>query len=190
MTERTALAQRLWDLKTGSGMSLSKMIAPAGKHLSVSTLHAVMHGKTHELEPDTVNGLALILNIPPGHVLALLDDREISIEELRNEEKERLWAMYQDIPRQCQQDVLDLLAVLQRNHSLSARAGRQAERRHKEAAASARLITSLDDPSLDKGKGQPVNPADYGIQGAAVPLPDDQAGDSPRPEKEKQRGTR
>jgi hypothetical protein len=160
MTERTALAQKLWELKTGTGLSLSKMVAPAGDLLSVSTLHAVMHGNTRDLEPDTVNGLALILDVSPGHVLALLDGREFSDEELKNEEKEKLWAMYSDIPRQCQQDVLDLLAVLQRNHSVSARRMRHQPRRAGVAAAQAA-----------SGSNTPRHPAVTNTP-ADVPLPE------------------
>lgn len=126
----------LWALKEGGdGLSLSKMAARSGGLVAVSTLHNVMTGKSKELTPDTIAGLAKILNTSEAHILAALNNRELSNAELESEEKERLWEMYRDIPRQCQQDVLDLLEVLQRNHSIKARHERRNTRRADVAAA-------------------------------------------------------
>jgi transcriptional regulator with XRE-family HTH domain len=130
MSERTLLAQMLWDLKeAGDGLSYSKMAARSGGLVAVSTLHAVMSGKTKELTPDTIAGLAKILNVSMAHVLSALNDKPLPEPERESEEHARLLAMYEDIPRQCQQDVLDLLEVLQRNHSLSSRRDKRIDRR-------------------------------------------------------------
>ncbi len=105
------------------------MAARSGGLVAVSTLHAVMHGNSKDLTPDTVTGLSRILGISEGRVLALLRSAKQPTEEQASEEKERIWGMYSDIPRQCQKDVIDLLTVLQRNHSVSARRQRHQERR-------------------------------------------------------------
>lgn len=65
-------------------------------------------------------------------------------------EHARLIEMYSDIPRQCQKDVMDLLAVLQRNHSISARRGRHDERRDEAAvtASHSDLKLTYDGPTI------------------------------------------
>lgn len=81
-TERTALAQMLWDLKeSGDGLSLSKMVARSGGLVAVSTLHDVMHGNSKELTPDTVTGVARILGITETAVLAALRNKPIGNED-------------------------------------------------------------------------------------------------------------
>jgi transcriptional regulator with XRE-family HTH domain len=130
MSERTLLAQMLWDLKdAGDGLSYKKMASRSGGLIAASTLHSVMSGKARELTPDTITGLSKILKVSEARILAALQDRRLDEAESNNEERARLWAMYEDIPRQCQQDVLDLLEVLQRNHSLSARREKRSDRR-------------------------------------------------------------
>jgi transcriptional regulator with XRE-family HTH domain len=127
-TERTHLAEMLWKLKeSGDGLSLSKMAARSGGLVAVSTLHNVMTGKTRELTPDTIAGLAKILGVSEGHVLAALNDRQLAREEEHGEEFARLWQMYSDIPRACQKDVMDLITALWGNHSLSRRRERLTE---------------------------------------------------------------
>lgn len=64
-------------------------------------------------------------------------------------EHARLIEMYSDIPRQCQKDVMDLLVVLQRNHSISAHHGRHDERRDEAAVTASRpdLKLTYDGPT-------------------------------------------
>lgn len=78
MTERSVLAQMLWDLKeSGDGLSYSKMAARSGGLVAVSTLHGVMSGKTKELTPDTIAGLAKMLGVSDGHILTALRDKPL-----------------------------------------------------------------------------------------------------------------
>lgn len=130
--------------------------------VSVSTLHDIMSGKTKELTDSTIAGIALILQISEAQVLAALRGRELTEEEIGSEEKDRIWAMYSDIPRQCQKDVMDLLEVLQRNHSVSAR---RQDRRARVAAASGGAPMRMSDkdnrPNDIRGErgGIPRHPA-------------------------------
>lgn len=72
----------LWDMKeAGEGLSYSKMAARSGGLVAVSTLHSVMSGKTKELTPDTITGLARILNTSEAHVLAALRGQPLNVEE-------------------------------------------------------------------------------------------------------------
>jgi plasmid maintenance system antidote protein VapI len=83
----------LWDLKeAGDGLSYSKMAARSGGLVAVSTLHAVMHGNSKDLTPDTVTGLSRILGVSEGRVLALLRSERQPTAEQASEEKERIWA--------------------------------------------------------------------------------------------------
>jgi transcriptional regulator with XRE-family HTH domain len=130
MGERNLLAQKLWELKeSGDGLSYKKLAARSGGLIKVSTLHGVMHGKSKELTSQTIAGIARILGISDAHVRSLLNNQPLSEQERVSEEMRKLWEMYSDIPRQCQIDVMDLLEVLQRNHSISKRQRRRPDRR-------------------------------------------------------------
>lgn len=122
MSKRTALAQMLWDLKeAGDGLSYTKMVARSGKLVSRSALHGVMHGRSQEMTSKTVSGIARILDISEDQVRAAHKNQTLTPVEIESGEKRKLWEMYSDIPPQCQKDVLDLLTVLQKNHSVSKR---------------------------------------------------------------------
>lgn len=142
--ERSLLASLLWDLKNGEDLSLRKMSQRSGGMVSVSTLHDIMSGKTKELTDTTIAGVSRILGVSEAHVLATLRGRALSEAEVQSETKERIWEMFTDIPAQCQKDVMDLLTVLQANHSLSRRRERLSEHREtvtrrREAALSPHL---------------------------------------------------
>lgn len=154
--ERTQLAEMLWALKgAGEGLSLAKMAARSGGLVAVSTLHNVMTGKSKDLTPDTITGLSKILGVSEARVLAALSDRDMKREEVESEDKERLWEMYIDIPPQCQKDVMDLLEVLQRNHSVSKRKERIEERRREVAAAVEGGNVRQLPPAADRPPGAP-----------------------------------
>ncbi|HEV2704945.1 MAG TPA: hypothetical protein VGV59_03415 [Pyrinomonadaceae bacterium] len=72
-----------------------------------------------------ISALAKGLRVPEEEILAVIRGKNLSADEVANAEMERFWAMYSDIPSQCQKDVMDLLEVLQRNHSISARRQRR-----------------------------------------------------------------
>ena len=132
MTERTVLAQRLWDLKeNGEGLSYSKMVARSGGKVSISTLHSVMHGNVRELTPDTIAGLALILNVSEAYVLAALKNQELSEGEQLTSELEQLNKYFLEVPREYQLDILALVESLWMRRRVEGRAEKIANQKHK-----------------------------------------------------------
>lgn len=160
-TERNLLAQMLWNLKNSEGLSVSKMADRSEGGISASTLHDVMSEKYKSLTDDTITGLAKILRISETHVIAAFRNREFNLDEQAAEERDRLWEMYSDIPAQCKKDVLDLLTVLQNNHSLSRRrerlkGHREKVTRRKVAAAKVEDVSSRNSQIGDKPRPIPV----------------------------------
>lgn len=81
---------------------------------------------------DALRGLAQGLGISEDLIFAIARGKSPEDPDVVHA---RLIGMYEDIPPQCQKDVMDLLEVLQRNHSISARRARRQPRRHDIAAA-------------------------------------------------------
>ncbi len=99
-----------------------------------------------------ISALAKGLQVPEEEILAVIRGKALNPDEVAEAEKSRFWAMYSDIPGQCRKDVMDLLLVLQRNHSISARHRRRGTE-HKEGAVAAETtnpngLRAVDDPQL------------------------------------------
>jgi transcriptional regulator with XRE-family HTH domain len=139
-TEQESLGDFVRRVANEKGITYREVARRGG--ISSPSISDIISGKTRQVKPSTISALAKGLGVSEYELFAVLRGKPINKEEQGNEEKERIWAMYTDIPRQCQKDVLDLLQVLQRNHSISARRERQAERR-REVAGPTRVATPL-----------------------------------------------
>jgi transcriptional regulator with XRE-family HTH domain len=98
----------------------------SGGGISPSTISDIISGRTKEIKSGTIAALARGLEVTEAELWAAIRGQSIDDEMRRQEEHMQIISMYEDIPRQCQQDVLDLLQVLQHNHSISARKEKRA----------------------------------------------------------------
>lgn len=127
--ERESLADYLRRVISEKNLKYRQVALRSGGRISHASISAIIKGQTKDIKSSTISALAKGLDVPEADLFAIVRGKPLSSEEQANEEKERIWAMYTDIPRQCQKDVMDLLEVLQRNHSISARREQRDKRR-------------------------------------------------------------
>lgn len=109
----------------------------SGPGISNAYVSQIENGQMTNPTIDALIGLAKGLEVSEDELFAVARGKNPADPAV---EHTRLVEMYDDIPAQCQKDVMDLLTVLQHNHSLSARRQRLAE--HREDATRRREVAA------------------------------------------------
>jgi transcriptional regulator with XRE-family HTH domain len=119
------LADYVKRIRKAQGWSLNEVARRSGGGISNGYISQIENRYYINPTRDKLIALAKGLGVTEAEIFAVATRQPIDEGSRRTEEHLRLIEMFNDIPRQCQQDVLDLLEVLQRNHSLSARKDRR-----------------------------------------------------------------
>lgn len=129
------------------GLNYREVARRSGGAISHGAVGHIVNGVSTDVRKDTLQALAKGLGVPEDELFAVARGKDIREPSF---EHQRLIEMYEDIPPQCQKDVMDLLAVLQQNHSLSNRKERQIERRKVAAAISKPPADEADDQDQEE----------------------------------------
>ena len=128
------LAEYVKRVREAKGFSLSAVeqkSARYGEKIAGSYVSRIENNlaEAEGVTPKKLLALARGLEVPFFMILAVAIGEPLDSHDEFNPEKESLWEMYSDVPTQCQKDVRDLLAVLQKNHSLRGRRSRIVDHR-------------------------------------------------------------
>jgi transcriptional regulator with XRE-family HTH domain len=131
MERRESLSELVRRVRQDKGYSLNEVSRRSGLEIANSHISRIENGESTNVSVEKLQALAKGLGISEVEVFAAARGG-LTETEMVKEEHARLIEMYSDIPAQCQKDVMDLLAVLQNNHSISRRRERLIE--HRETA--------------------------------------------------------
>jgi transcriptional regulator with XRE-family HTH domain len=135
---REAVAGYVEQELAGRGWSYGEVVRRSGGYIrSASTLVNVVNGNVQKVSEDTLLGLATAFKVPRDFVFSLYHGNPVAPGDERGEYQRRrellLW-MFDDLPEECQLDVLASVAGVHERRSMAAkiheRHGARAEARN------------------------------------------------------------
>lgn len=127
-SERESIADFVRRVRREKDYSLAKVREQSGGNIAPSYLHKIESGDVKNVSPEKLSALAKGLGIPEDEIFAVARGKG-EADPSTEHEKQELITYYDDLPRECQKDVLALTKALWVRRNLEGRAERRLQRR-------------------------------------------------------------